>query len=315
MKNKVASCPVCGSSCCRIVYILKSGGSHAENVVAKCMACGTAYLHDPDHSFQEDLYTYYEKFAGVSMEELVSPFTLASYQRVLCRLANYGDLCTILDVGCGKGEFVWAATRSGYSIQGLELSAQAVSVAQALGLPVKQKSIYSSEWGLGSWNVITMFEVIEHVDRPISMLRRATDLLAQGGLLYLTTPNYNSLDRFFLGAYWDVFHPEHISYFSTYGLVGLLRKLEPRLQIISVESHNISPQLLGCIIDRTRRLFRFALSEEVELNSRDGNTLIDLRSLAEGTVYSRFAKRVINRFLTMAGAGSTTILIAKKVTS
>jgi len=315
-EKKLACCPVCGSSTCRIIYTLDAlciGDLRADKVIAKCTACGTAYLYNADHSFQDGLYAYYEKFKGMSIEEIVPPLTLSSYQKVLRRLAMYANVHTILDVGCGKGEFVWAATKSGFKTQGLELSSQAVSVARSLGLPVKQQSIYSNELVLGSWNAITMFEVIEHVDKPISMLRRSTDLLTQGGLLYLTTPNYNSLDRLFLGSYWDVFHPEHITYFSTYGLVDLLRNLEPRLQIVSVESNNISPQLFGCIVKQIKGLFRFAVSDKLGMLSRDVHSSIDLRSLAEGTTLLRFSKKIINSVLTSAGIGATTILIAKKI--
>ena len=94
-----------------------------------------------------------------------------------------------------------------------------------------------------SWNAITMFEVLEHVDNPILMIQRATDLLSPGGVIYLTTPNYFSIDRLILGSKWNVFHPEHVVYFSTKGLVRLVAQHEPRLQLMSVESNNISPQL------------------------------------------------------------------------
>ena len=318
MQNKTALCPVCGSIRFRVVY--RVDGHHRRDLrpevtIAKCADCGTAYLNDAVHSFQEDLYAYYERFAGRSMEELVSPLTLASYHRVLRKLRKHCVLQSILDVGCGKGEFVWAALGQGYEVEGLELSAEAVSVALSNALPVKQQDLFSSELDARRWSAITMFEVLEHVDQPMSMIKRVTDLLEPGGILYLTTPNYNSLDRLGLGPNWHVFHPEHITYFSTHGLALLVRKLEPRLQLVSVESNNISPQLLKSSLDLIKGLFEGHKLEKRQSNGRDSELSLDLRSLSEGTILSRQVKRVVNKVLSVLGMGSTTIITAKKTGS
>ena len=315
LKNNTALCPVCSSVRSRIVY--RVGDHHRRDLrpeieIAKCADCRIVYLNDSTHSFQEDLYKYYERFAGRSMEELVSPLTLASYYRVLHRLNKHCALQSILDVGCGKGEFVWAALGQGYAVEGLELSAEAVSVALSNDLPVKQQNLFSSELDARRWSAITMFEVLEHVDRPITMIQRATDLLEPEGILYLTTPNYNSLDRLCLGYKWHVFHPEHITYFSTHGLSYTLRKLEPRLQLVSVESHNISPQLVERTIELIKGLFQGRMNGKSKSYVRESESAFDLRSLSEGTELSRQGKRVINQILSVLGMGSTTIITAKK---
>ena len=247
------------------------------------------------------------------MEELVSPLTLASYHRVLRRLSKHCIVQSILDVGCGKGEFVWAALGQGYAVEGLELSSEAIKVALSNDLPVKEQHLFSSELDTRRWSAITMFEVLEHVDHPMSMIKRVTDLLEPGGILYLNTPNYNSLDRLVLGPNWHVFHPEHITYFSTHGLALLMRKLEPRLQLVSVESNNISPQLLKSSLDLIKGLFEGRKLEKCQSNRRDSDSTLDLRSLSEGTRLTRQGKRVINKVLSVLGMGSTTIITARKV--
>ena len=315
MKNNKVLCPVCSSVRSRIVYRVADHHRRdlrPEITIAKCADCETTHLTDAFHSFQSDLYSYYERFAGRSMEELVSPLTLASYYRVLRRLRKHCSLRSILDVGCGKGEFVWAALGQGLAVEGLELSAEAVSVARSNALPVKQQDLFSSELDARRWSAITMFEVLEHVDRPITMIQRATDLLEPGGILYLTTPNYNSLDRLCLGSKWHVFHPEHITYFSTHGLAFLIRKLEPRLQLVSVESNNISPQFVERTIELIKGLFQGRMNEKSKSYVRESESAFDLRSLSEGTELSRQGKRVINQILSALGMGSTTIITAKK---
>ena len=157
-----------------------------------------------------------------------------------------------------------------------------------------------------------MFEVLEHVDQPMAMIKRATDLLEPGGILYLTTPNYNSFDRFLLGAQWDIFHPEHITYFSTRGLARLIRLLEPRLRLVSVKSNNISPQLVCGVIDFLKNLHLGHKKEILELSIAESGLPIDLRKLSESSRYSRMLKKTINQALSALGMGATTIITAKK---
>lgn len=315
MSNTKASCPVCHSREFAIVY--RVFDHHRCDVrpavsIGRCLKCNTIFLAEANHFFQEDLYSYYAKYSGSQIEDLVSPLTLASYSRVLKRLSKITNLVSILDVGCGKGEFVWAAQKAGYSIKGIEMSPEAVSVACGSGLPVQEQSLFSSELDSFSWSAITMFEVIEHVETPVAMIKRAVDLLAPGGVLYLTTPNYDSLDRLCLGKKWNVFHSEHVVYFSTRGLACLVLKHEPRLELISLESINISPQLFVLV----RRLLRLPFFRKSDSTSsgliNEQVSVFDLRAISEGTNLLRSLKRLINHVLTILGIGSTTIMIARK---
>ena len=106
------------------------------------------FLADAEHYYQSDLYSYYQGFSGSTIEDLTSPLTLASYDRVLNKLSTLTRVNSILDVGCGKGEFVWAARNNGYSIKGIELSQEAVSLARTFGLPVEKQSLFSQELDL-----------------------------------------------------------------------------------------------------------------------------------------------------------------------
>ena len=315
MSIKKSLCPVCGSQNFLIVYRAES--HHRRDIrpavsIARCKECSVVFLADAEHYYQSDLYSYYQGFSGRTIEDLTSPLTLASYDRVLNKLSTLTRVNSILDVGCGKGEFVWAARNNGYSIKGIELSQEAVSLARTLGLPVEKQSLFSQELDNSSWNVTTMFEVIEHVDQPVLMIQRVTDLLAPGGILYLTTPNYFSLDRLLLGSKWNVFHPEHILYFSTKGLVRLVAQYEPRLQLMSVESRNISPQLFGFLSHFSVLPFFKRRDNHFSGHAGEQVSAVDIRMISESSSFSRILKRIINFVLTFLGIGSTTILIARK---
>ncbi len=311
----IGACPVCGGIDRVVVYRVENHNRPnlpPATIISRCSSCRTVFLDAHCHAFQEDLYAYYSKYFGRPMEELVSPLTIASYSKVLYKISRLTNVQMILDVGCGKGEFIWAAQRCGYKAEGLELADQAVAIAQGLGLPVRKMSLFSDVLDYSQFDLITMFEVIEHVDAPVAIIQRAAELLKPGGVLYITTPNYDSLDRIFLGNQWDVFHPEHITYFSTMGLARLVRQEVPCLQLVSVESNNISPKLLFDLLG----IARFSAAMNKFKDSPGQQQLLDvgldLRVLSEGSNVTRFLKKIVNRVLSVAGIGSTTILIAKK---
>ena len=84
------------------------------------------------------------------------------------------------------------------------------------------------------------------------------------------------------------------------------------MQLVSVESNNISPQLVERTIELIKGLFQVRMNGKSKSYAREFESAFDLRSLSEGTELSRQGKRVINQILSALGMGSTTIITAKK---
>jgi len=122
----------------------------------------------------------------------------------------------LIDVGSGPGIFVSEAERAGWQAYGLEPASWAVrhgrqaykveivrgDLLKPLALPVRQ------------FDVVTMFDVIEHVADPAALLRSAAALLRTGGILVLTTPRFDSLLARILGRHWYCIFPAHLQYFT-----------------------------------------------------------------------------------------------------
>ena len=303
-------CPCCKGSQAQAQYRI-----HRDPLltISRCLSCKTVYLENLPHSYNSHLYEYYSKDSGKSISQILSPQTYASYARVLQRISRLTNLRTILDVGCGKGEFLWAAQELGYKTEGLELSSDAVSIGQNLGLPVRHQSLFSDSLDGRSWDLITLFEVIEHVSSPLEMLDRAASLLNPGGIIYLTTPNYNSLDRRLLGTHWDVFHPEHLLYFSSSTLSNHIRHRLPSLRILSVQSNNISHQAINLLLKPLASVIRS--NQQGSSSTQSLSPSVDLRTLSSSSPLLYFLKCRLNQLLSLAELGSTTILIAQKVPS
>ena len=144
--------------------------------------------------------------------------------------ANRGRL---LDVGCSAGSFLLAARDRGWDVHGIDISPAAVDHAlDVLGLGATLATLEDAPFPHESFDVITLFECIEHLPHPTRALLSASRLLRPDGLLVITTPNidgfvprstYQLLART-IGAWEHPTPPHHLYQFSRRTLTALLRK-------------------------------------------------------------------------------------------
>lgn len=132
----------------------------------------------------------------------------------------------LLDVGCGTGDFLYAAKLAGWEVTGTELARSAVHKAnKKLDDSVLEGDILSLDLPVASYDLVTSYHVIEHLIDPVGMLHRCYQLLSSEGVLFIETPNIGSLGARIRGARWShIIPPEHIVYFSSGSLQYALRK-------------------------------------------------------------------------------------------
>jgi 2-polyprenyl-3-methyl-5-hydroxy-6-metoxy-1,4-benzoquinol methylase len=132
----------------------------------------------------------------------------------------------VLDVGAGYGFFLEALERAGYEAAGLELSAHAVEVARKRTRAEIATGSAEAPFPFpdGTFDAITLLDVIEHLDRYPDTLASCRCALKPGGLLFVITLNSGSLARPLLGKNWS-FHldPTHVHMFSAARLRGALK--------------------------------------------------------------------------------------------
>lgn len=206
------ACPVCGQN------DFDKGWT-----IAFCK-CGHRWLlTTADRHHKVEMATYAAEYPGYLPDEAFAAFArgfavdeLVSRRRPPARL---------LDVGCGAGEFMEIAKDLGYETTGIDVSEAAASICRSKGLDVQAGDLLTEQF-TSKFDLITMWDVVEHLREPSAMLRRAADLLNEGGLLFAKVPGFGSLSvrlsdlaprlsGLLLGA------PGHVQYFTRASLERL----------------------------------------------------------------------------------------------
>ena len=141
------------------------------------------------------------------------------------------------------------------------------------------------------FDIITSFEVIEHINNPIDELTNFYKLLRKGGLVYVTTPNFNSLLRYRLKSEYNVIcYPEHLSYYTP-------RTLKKVFTRIGFSTHKI--QSTGISLTRLKTSKGVSKQSFISKESDDEK----IRGQIENKKYLQLIKHLVNRLLTIIGKG------------
>jgi SAM-dependent methyltransferase len=183
----------------------------------------------------EDLKSYYgEAYYNGEQEYGYADYLgcrekrMAHYRSVLPTLRRYLRTGTarILDVGCAAGFFLEVAEEAGYQAQGVELSPYISQYArEQFGLEVITGTIEAVNLPKASFDLITMWDVIEHLSDPRSALVRAHELLAPGAHIVISTGDISGATARIYGSRWSLLAPPgHLFYFSRKTLFAMLRQ-------------------------------------------------------------------------------------------
>ena len=199
-------------------------GYGCHHTIVQCQQCGLVYT-DPRPYDQDIAATYQAVEDPLYLEEREGRvLTFERHLWPLERLTGPPDGRPLLDVGCYTGVFVEMAASHGWDAKGVEPSRWAVKQAQARGLQVLQGTLDTVDLSEEVFDVVTMWDVIEHVSDPYGTLQQAYRLLKPGGLAVLHTIDIESLFARVMGARWPWLMEMHLYYFSRRTLRAMLER-------------------------------------------------------------------------------------------
>ena len=134
-------------------------------------------------------------------------------------LERYRSSNRWLDIGCGVGTLLQAATNRGWDATGTEVAFTAAETARRAGLDARHGQTHELALPDSSYDIVSMIEIVEHVGDLDDLLAEAERLVRPGGAVYLTTPHGRGLAARLLKTSWStVAPPEHLQLFSSLGL-------------------------------------------------------------------------------------------------
>lgn len=213
-------CPACDSQQVRRDNI-------GEHLIWNCCRCGHGFADLQQKADYEQAYTsqgvysdtYVCRKARLVEQRQANPYW---FQRVLFRRHDVDDR-SVLDVGCGIGEFLVQLQSAGATAFGLDVSEEALKVAREVH---PSNRLFTDirllpEYQL--FDIITLWEVVEHVANPVDLLRGLAGRLKLGGLLAVSTPNWRDpfVRRTRRASYWP---PYHVHFFTPASLRWMVDK-------------------------------------------------------------------------------------------
>lgn len=195
----------------------------ARYPLARCTFCGSAATlgAPPDRTLYETgAYRPRPPRLGGPLAVLLDCF---DRQRLALIRAAAPPPARLLDAGAGRGRFLLAAARAGYDAVGLEPSARGARTAAGRGAAIVRGSIEEASFADGSFDAITLWHVLEHLDDPAAALEHLSRWLQGSGTILVGVPNLASLQARIGGDRWyhlDV--PRHRVHFTAVGLHRLL---------------------------------------------------------------------------------------------
>lgn len=194
-----------------------------------CEACGLAWLYPRPVNTVESVTSFVHDYESQLEGSYFDP--ARRHQVASLELAFLDSVCRrrgkLLDVGAGDGTFISHATDSNWRCVGIDPAAR-LNPAIAAQAASRFRLLAGTLDLLGPserFDVVTLWDVVEHLDEPESALHRAIEYLADDGIMVVETGNFESVDRIIAGENWWGYIPDHRWYFSPSNLAAMLRRV------------------------------------------------------------------------------------------
>ena len=262
MALETSVCGLCGQTDHRIRFAATDGIEQIDPLacysssrtcsghfaIVRCTNCGLVRsLTRDDFETRQQVYEnlkdeVYEDEAGNRQ---------AIFQRRAQKIAyDHQQKGRLLDIGCSTGLFAAEAAGQGWQVSGIDPAAWAIDIAQqrVSGAQFFTTNIEDAQFADNGFDVITLWDVLEHIDQPKDLLQRSTAWLSKDGCIYLNLPNINSFTARLLGKYWPMLLREHLWYFSPHTITRLLNEtgysvLDIRPNKVRFSLYNIGKRL------------------------------------------------------------------------
>lgn len=241
-------CPFCGSGGDAVVphycspQVMKLNNNHIfppAKLWMKCQRCGNYFTYNFPKEHIGTINGHYT--ADRHSNILQNKFNLDYYNPIFNRFKNLTSGTEYLEIGVGTGEMLAVAQEFGYHVEAVEICREDCErISDALNVEIKWCDItdYETE---KQYDVIVMGDVLEHVIRPVEVLKKVKQMLTEDGVLWISTPNYNCayarMQKFSHCMWHELNHYTYVSYET---LENLLKSMQ-----MEIVHYDISSRYIG----------------------------------------------------------------------
>jgi len=213
--DSAGQCPVCGKTGAQpwLRAPDRLHGRQEQYTLLRCPGCSVVWLDHPPKA--EEMHLHYTN----AYDRLISAGGQNAPQRWRDRkatLTEYKQSGALLDLGCSSGAFLEFMRSDSWKLYGIEMSREAARTAeQNSGAKIFVGSILNARFPRESFDVITCFDVFEHLYEPRRVMARVAEWLRPGGIFYVLVPNIDSAEARVFGTYWHGLEmPRHLFHYS-----------------------------------------------------------------------------------------------------
>ncbi|MFH1401651.1 MAG: glycosyltransferase [Parcubacteria group bacterium] len=229
----------------------------------KCKDCGLIFIFPmPENHlkiYSQDYFTGAKKgfgYVDYEVDKKAMSATLNSYlDKIEKFISKNGKL---LDVGAATGFFMELAEKRGWKVQGLEISEYAAKKAREKGLDVATGTLENANFKEDYFNLITFWDVVEHLSGPKSTLSLAYKILEKDGIIAINTPDSGSFIAKFLNKGWHLLvPPEHLFLFNSKNLSSVLKEIGFEILFVGKIGKKFTLQYAIQILANKQKFFVF----------------------------------------------------------
>lgn len=282
---KLSSCPICHNK--KLIFFIEVYGYK----YSQCKSCGHIFMQPPlDLNAVKKLYGGGEDGSMQKLVYLDEELFLRRIEQIALPKIEYcnniiGEKGLWVDIGCGGGEFLAAAQKTGWKTKGFEADAAEVDFARRRGIEVVQEYITAENVPkLKDAKVVSLINILEHINNPAELLSAIAGNLQKRAFVVFEVPRHPSLSSFVNLAfphlpYRHIVPPDHLHVFTEKSVEIMLNNAE--LKAVSVWEFGQDAVDLILAAANNARLKENDFIEEIIVLAQDMQKVVDEQSLSD----------------------------------
>jgi len=254
--EKLTNCPVClGEKFKEVLFCTDYTTTNEEFVICQCSDCSFRFTN-PRPDINESA-KYYQSEEYISHTDSNKGLLNRLYQiardymistKYKSTVKKY-DAKSLVDYGCGTGDFLKYCIDKGHSAIGLEIDDSARNIAANKGCKEVYEPAHLSNITTASADIITLWHVLEHIHDLHPTVKHFNRILNEGGTLVIAVPNHESHDAKHYGKYWAAYDvPRHLYHFNVASMNRLMN--DEGFKLIETKTMRLDPFYIALLSNK-----------------------------------------------------------------